>query len=117
MWKQLLVVALGLASGLAGCSTSLSSSPSGCSGPTTCANGAGTMQACYTEDSTGACATLDYKVGATTFTCVSCDDQAYCLNAALVACGVPDASIPADADLPDGVVLGSDAGSLDGSHD
>jgi hypothetical protein len=117
MSKQVLVAALGFALELAGCSTSFYSSSSGCSGPTTCANGAGVMQACYTEDTTGACSTLDYQVGSRTFPCVSCDDQVYCLNAALVACGVPDASIPADADLPDGVVLGSDGGSTDGSHD
>jgi hypothetical protein len=68
------------------------------------------MQACYTQNSTGACSTLYYEVGSKQFPCVSCDDEAYCKNAALVACGVPEASIPADATLPDGVTLGSDSG-------
>ena len=85
-----------------GCSSSSNSSSSGCSGATTCSNGAGAMETCYTLDSSGACKTLLYKVGATVFNCVSCDDQAYCANAALAACGVADASVPADANLPEG---------------
>jgi hypothetical protein len=99
--------------GFAGCNN-FSTSPTGCGPATACANGAGSMEACYTEDSTGACATLSYKVGNKVFDCVSCDDQAYCKNAALVACGVPEASIPADADLPEGATLGGmDSGSSD----
>jgi hypothetical protein len=115
MLKLLLAAIAGAALAIAGCSSSSSSSSSGCSGATACANGAGSMEACYTQDSTGACATLSYKIGSQVFACVSCDDEAYCKNAALVACGVPEASIPGDADLPDGVTLGGDSAGDSGA--
>jgi hypothetical protein len=111
MLKLLFAAGVGAFVAVAGCSSSSSSASSGCSAETTCANGAGSMQACYTQDATGACATLSYKVGSHVFDCVSCDDEAYCKNAALVACGVPEASIPADADLPDGLSLAGDSGA------
>ena len=118
MLKLVCIAVFGAALAVVACSSSSSSSTSGgCSAGTSCANGAGAMQACYGQDSTGACSTLYYKVGTRTFPCVSCDDQAYCQNAALVACGVPEASIPPDADLPDGVVLGVDSGARDAAHD
>jgi hypothetical protein len=75
------------------------------------------MQVCYTKDSSGACATLYYQVGSAIYDCVSCDDQGYCANAALIACGVPDASIPADADFPEGAVLPVEAGTDGGARD
>lgn len=114
MFKHLVVAAMAAACAavaIAGCSSSSSGPSSGCSGVTECANGAGSMQACYTQDVSGACATLSYMVGSRVFDCVSCDDEAYCKNAALVACGVPEASIPDDADLPEGATLFTDSGA------
>lgn len=111
MLKTAFAAAVGVVLLAAGCSSESNAPPSsGCGAETACANGAGSMKACYTTDSTGLCSSLYYQVGSTTFPCVSCDDQAYCANAALVTCGVPEASIPADADLPEGAMLGSDSG-------
>lgn len=110
LMKLLSLSLLGGVVAVVGCSSSSSSSsPSGCSLSRTCANGAGDMQVCYTQAG-GSCASVYYKVGSQTFDCVSCDDQSYCSNAALVACGVPEASVPADATLPDGVAPTEDSG-------
>ena len=100
---------------LVGCINSPNAKPSGCSATRDCGNGAGPMEACYAVDSSGTCASLYYKVGAQTFACVSCDDQAYCANAALEACGVPEAAVPADATLPDGVARAQDSGTEEDS--
>jgi hypothetical protein len=111
MLRPALIASVGVLLVVIGCSSSSNGVPaSGCSSATPCANGMGSMQACYTSDATGACASLYYQVGSATFNCVSCDDQGYCENAAMIACGVPGASIPADADLPEGATLFVDSG-------
>lgn len=109
MWKPAILASVGGLVMLVACASGEPAS-SGCGGGMVCENGAGTLQACFTADSNGACTGLYYKVGSMVFDCVSCDDQAYCANAAQVACGVPEASIPGDADLPDGVSLAGDGG-------
>jgi hypothetical protein len=111
MWKLVFLALLGVAIVLFACNTAFYPSTTGCSGDKTCTNGAGTLQTCYTLDTSGACSSLYYEVGSTVYNCVSCDDQGYCANAALIACGVPDASIPADADLPEGAILFFDSGA------
>lgn len=103
---------------LVACDTDEKLSDPGCSKETTCANGAGQMKSCYTRDTGGACKTLSYSVGAQTFPCVSCDDEAYCSNAAAIACGIPGSSIPAGAEIPDGAAVpGADASASDAGHD
>jgi hypothetical protein len=123
MWKLVLVGLLGAAIVLFACNTAFYPSSTGCSGDMSCTNGAGTLQLCYTVDTSGACSSLYYEVGSTVFNCVSCDDQGYCANAALIACGVPDASIPADADFPEGAIFfdsgapPAEAGAPDAARD
>lgn len=99
---------------LAACDTDEKLSDPGCSKETACANGAGSLKSCFTRDTGGACKTLSYSVGNQTFPCVSCTDEAYCSNAAAIACGIPGSSIPAGAEIPDGApVPGVDAGASD----
>jgi hypothetical protein len=104
MLRLLLPAVLGVLLALVACDTTQDNTSPGCSDPTACTNGAGAIQACYTRDAKGACATLYYQVGAQVFHCNSCTDQSNCANVAAVACGVPGASLPADA-------------SVDASHD